>query len=109
MISFPGRVVFGSVIALAVTLIGAGSCGCSEGAAGVPPIISSPPDPWEIEVERGMLRMDAITPTPTPLVETWEAPDAAPRSDDHGALQTALADIIGFPFRAVAWLAHVFF
>ena len=109
MISSPRRFVFGSLIALAVTLIGAGSLGCSEGAAGVPPIISSPPDPWEAEVERGMLRPDAITPTPTPVVETWDAPDAMPRGDDHGALQTALADIIGFPFRAVAWLAHVLF
>jgi hypothetical protein len=55
-----------------------------------------------------MLR-DFGTPTATPKVDVWEAPDRQQPDDDvdRGGLVTVLADIIGFPFRAVAWLAHV--
>jgi hypothetical protein len=80
----------------------------SQGCAPSPPLVLTPEEGWEEEAERGMLR-DFGTPTPTPKVDVWEAPDKRLPDEDgqRGGFVTALADIIGFPFRAVAWLAHV--
>lgn len=107
MNEFSRGVIFGILAGLIAACVSVGSEGCAPDATTAPPIVSSPVEPWELEVERGMLRQSFETPTPTPPIETWEAPDSASAAQDHGAAQTILADIIGFPFRAAAWLAHV--
>ena len=54
------------------------------------------------------MRMPEQPAHPTPYVEP-QAVDVAEEvpTKDGATVETALADIIGFPFRAAAWLAHV--
>jgi hypothetical protein len=72
------------------------------------PFVSSPTDEWEEVAERGRMRMPEERTYPTPYVEPQDD-----RGTEHVQAQkstrveTAFADIIGFPFRAAAWLAHV--
>ena len=72
------------------------------------PFVSNPTDEWEEVAERGRMRMPEQPAYPTPYVEP-QAVDAAEEvsTKDGATVETTLADIIGFPFRAAAWLAHV--
>lgn len=71
------------------------------------PIIVNPPEGWEEEAERGMMRSEA-RPTPKPHVAPEEASGAVVATEKkHNPVVTALADIIGYPFRAVGYLARV--
>lgn len=77
-----------------------------SGCGPTPPIVANPVEPWEQEATRGMMRPQ--TPTPHPRVERQDLGkgDELPE-EEHSPWVTAVADIIGFPFRGVAWLAHV--
>ena len=72
------------------------------------PFVSNPTDEWEEVAERGRMRMPEQPAHPTPYVEP-QAVDVAEEvpTKDGATVETALADIIGFPFRAAAWLAPV--
>lgn len=74
-----------------------------------PPLVVNPQEGWEAAAERGMLRPDVIAASPTPQVEKWVSsePRVPPKKDEDATVGSVLADIIGYPFRAVAYLAHV--
>jgi hypothetical protein len=92
------RLLLPVLCAFAVSFFG---CGLSS------PFIVNPPEGWEEEAERGMIRRESL-PTPTPNVENVEIPDTRPsHEDEHNPVVQVLADIIGYPFRAVGYLARV--
>lgn len=73
------------------------------------PFVSNPREEWEEAAERGMLRIQPQTPTSRPLEPSREEDDDVPTAEKHNQAEEVLAGIIGFPFRAVAWIAHVIF
>lgn len=92
------------VVLLSLLLVAPLSLGCTPPA----PVIVNHPEGWEAEAERGMLRPEAVRASPTPKSETWVSPEPRlPPEEEHSAFVTVLADIIGYPFRAVAYVAHV--
>jgi hypothetical protein len=88
--------------ALVVTLFG---YACVRPA----PFVSNPREEWEDAAERGMLRIQPQTPTPRPLEPSDEEAVGESPAETHNQAEEVLAGIIGFPFRAVAWIAHVVF
>jgi hypothetical protein len=85
----------------AVAFIVAFSLACSPST----PVISSPLEGWEDEQGR---RASAVQSSqqPRPQRRVKDVQDSESRESTAGKVETALADIIGFPFRAAAWLAH---
>lgn len=90
---------------LFATLFVCGCIGCSPKA----PVVSSPIEPWEEEIvkekitqrdeenrryatQRALQRQDGFGQEKPP--------------DEHSIIVTTLADIIAFPLRGAAWLAH---
>jgi hypothetical protein len=92
------------VVLLSLSIAALLSLGCTP----PPPVIVNPQEGWEAEAERGMLRPEAVAASPTPRSEKWVSPEPRlPPDEEHSAVVTVLADIIGYPFRAVAYLAHI--
>lgn len=73
------------------------------------PFVSNPREEWEEVAERGMLRIQPPTRTPRPLNSSNEGEDIERSEKNRNQAEEVLAGVIGFPFRAVAWIAHVIF
>lgn len=97
---------WGVVIAVA-TYIGL----VCEGCAPKHPIVRNDTETWETEISAEMQTAEVPVEGPTQQAEYRELPKPSPpeEEEEHSAVVTALADVIGLPFRGAAWLARVVF
>lgn len=88
------------------TIVGVGCPGCSPKE----PIINSPIEPWEEKIvrekvaqreeEEGQQQQERLAQQRKDGLGKEKAPD------EHSIIVTTLADIMAFPVRGAAWLAH---
>jgi len=88
-----------SLLALSIAFLVA----CSRPA----PVVSSPIEEWEADAERGRVAIPQPPPYPTPYKHPVDEVVLGEAEEKPGqTIEAALADIVGFPFRAAAWLAR---
>ena len=80
-----------------------------QGCGPKAPIVSSPIEPWETEIVHEKVARREEEHNREAAKQALQNKDGLGREkpvDEHSVIVTTLADIIAFPLRGAAWLAH---
>lgn len=74
----------------------------------LPPFVANPTEPWEGQLaqERREHRLAEQSKKPRRVEGQGYGYDQKTDEDKHSVIVTTLADIVAFPLRGAAWLAH---